>query len=138
MVVVAVVAILAAVATPAYFGSLRKTQRAAAVAMMSQAQQAQERFRANCPCYAHSMTNATSATCPATCPATGGDPGLGIAAVAGARYTYVVSASSATGYTLTANAVPGSSQARDTGCTSLVMTVAAGVATQTPVACWSR
>ena len=138
MVVVAVIAVLAAVATPAYLGSVRKSQRAAAVAAMSEIQQAQERFRANCPCYAHSVTNATSAICPATCPGTTTMAGLGIAAPAGARYTYELPTVSATGYTLTATAIPGSSQARDTGCTTLVMTVGAGVATQTPPACWSR
>jgi type IV pilus assembly protein PilE len=138
MIVVAIIAVIAAVAMPSYLGSVRKSRRADAVAAMSQIQQAQERFRANCPCYAHSITNAVSATCPGTCPGTGAMAGLGIAAVAGARYTYALSAVSDTAYTLTATAAPGSSQLKDTGCTSLVMTVAAGVATQTPAACWSR
>ncbi len=138
MIVVAILGVIAAVALPSYFGSIRKSRRADAVAAMSQIQQAQERFRANCPCYAHSITNATSATCPAACPGTGAAAGLGIAAVAGANYTYALSGVSATAYTLTATAAAGSSQLKDTGCTSLVMTVAAGLATQTPPACWSR
>ena len=138
MIVVAVAALLAAVALPSYFGQLRKTRRAEAVATTSQIQQAQERFRASCPCYAHSITNATSATCPGTCPGTLADAGLGIAAVAGARYTYGLGATTATGYTITATAAPGSSQVNDTGCTTLTVTVTAGSATQTPAKCWSR
>jgi type IV pilus assembly protein PilE len=140
MIVVAIIAVIAGVALPSYFSSVRKSRRADAVAAMSQIQQAQERFRANCPCYAHSITNATSATCPATCPGTGADAGLGIVAVAGAYYTYALSGvlANGSGYTLTATAAAGSSQVKDTGCTALVMTVAAGVATQTPTACWSR
>jgi type IV pilus assembly protein PilE len=138
MIALVVAALLAAVALPSYFGQLRKTRRAEAVAVTSQIQQAQERFRANCPCYAHSVSNATSLTCPGTCPGTGADAGLGIAAVAGARYTYTLTNVLPTSYTLRVDAVLGSSQASDTGCTQLFVTVAAGTATQTPAQCWSR
>jgi len=132
MIVVAIVAIIAAVALPSYFGSLRKTRRAEAVAAMSQIQQAQERWRASCPSYATLIPTANAGNCNA------GTSGLAIAVAAGARYTYALSGVSATGYTLTATAVAGSSQARDTGCTALVMTVTAGLAAQTPTNCWSR
>lgn len=132
MIVVALIGILAAVALPSYFGSLRKTRRADAVAMTSQIQQAQERWRATCPSYATLIPTANAGDCVT------GTSGLAIAAVAGARYTYALSAVSATGYTLTATAVAGGSQASDTGCTALVMTVTAGVAVQTPAQCWSR
>jgi type IV pilus assembly protein PilE len=132
MIVVAIIAVIAAVAMPSYFGSMRKSRRAEAVAAMTQIQQAQERWRATCPSYATLIPTANAGDCNT------GTSGLAIAAAAGARYTYALSAVSATAYTLTASAVAGSSQVKDTGCTSLVMTVAAGVATQTPVACWSR
>ena len=132
MIVVAVIALLAAVATPAYFGSVRKSQRAEAVAAMSQVQQAQERWRSSCPSYASLIATANAGNCNA------GTSGLAVAPPSGARYSYALSAVSATGYTLTATAIAGSSQARDTGCTTLVMAVVAGVATQTPPACWSR
>jgi type IV pilus assembly protein PilE len=138
MIVVAVLAVLAAVAFPAFQGQIRKSRRAEAVSALSQIQQAQERFRANCPCYAHSITNATSTTCPAACPGTGAAAGLGIAAVAGARYTYALTVPSAVGYTLTATAVAGTTQAQDTGCTVMSVTVANGVATNNQPACWSR
>jgi type IV pilus assembly protein PilE len=132
MIVVAIIAVIAAVALPSYFGSMRKSRRAEAVAVMSQVQQAQERWRASCPSYATLIPTANAGDCNA------GTSGLAIAVVAGARYTYALSAVSATGYTLTATAVAGSSQASDTGCTSLVMTVTNGVAVQTPPQCWSR
>jgi type IV pilus assembly protein PilE len=142
MIVVAVVAVLAVIAYPSFIDSVRKSRRSEAIAATAQIQQAQERFRANCPCYAHSVTNATSVNCPPACPGTGADPGLGIAAVGGARYTYALTGPTATGYTLTATAVAGSSQVADTqsgtSCSSLVLTVANGVATPTPQACWRR
>jgi type IV pilus assembly protein PilE len=138
IIVVAIVAVLGAIAFPSFQGQIRKSRRADAVSTLSQIQQAQERFRANCPCYAHSITNATSTVCPAACPGTGSAAGLGIAAVAGARYTYALNTPSATAYTVTATAVPGSSQANDTGCTIITVAVAGGVATPTPPTCWSR
>jgi type IV pilus assembly protein PilE len=137
-IVVAIVAVLGAIAFPSFQGQIRKSRRAEAVSTLSQVQQAQERFRANCPCYAHSITNATSTVCPTVCPGTGSAAGLGIAAVAGARYTYALTAPTAAGYTVTATAVAGGSQANDTGCTVITIAVASGVATSTPPACWSR
>ncbi len=142
MAVVVIVAILVAIAYPSFMAQVRKSRRAEAVSATAQIQQGQERFRANCPCYAHSATNALNATCPATCPGTGADAGLGIAAVAGARYTYVLSATTATGYTLTVTAVAGTSQATDTqggtACSPLVVTVTNGNAARTPPVCWSN
>jgi len=132
MIVVALIGLLAAIALPSYFGSLRKTRRADAVAVTSQIQQAQERWRATCLSYATLIPTANAGDCVI------GTSGLAVPAVTGARYTYALSAVSATGYTLTATAVVGSSQASDTGCTALVMTVTAGVAVQTPAQCWSR
>jgi len=138
MIAVVIVAVLAAIALPSFFGQMRKSRRAEAVAATSQIQQAQERFRANCPCYAHSVSNAASAACPGTCPGAGADPGLGIAALSGARYTYGLSSVTATGYVISASAVAGTSQASDTGCTAMTVSVTAGAASQAPTQCWSR
>jgi type IV pilus assembly protein PilE len=137
LIVVVIIAVLAVLAAPSFMGQVRKARRADAVAAISQIQQAQERFRANCPCYAHSMTNATSPTCPAACPGSGGDAGLGLT-VGGTYYNYSVGSVTASGYVLNANAVSTSSQGRDTGCTTLTVTVAAGSATRAPAACWSN
>ena len=126
MIVVAIVAIIAAVALPSYFGSIRKSRRADAVNLMAQIAQAQERFRANCPCYAHSVTNATSATCPAACPGTGADPGLGIATVS-PYYALTVNTIDATNYRV--RALPTGSQASDAMCAAMEMRMSVGVLT---------
>ena len=149
MIVVAVVAILAAVALPAYFDSVRKSRRADAINLMSQIAQAQERFRANCPCYAHSVTNATSATCPAACPGTLADPGLGLATVS-PYYTLTVNTIARTTYRV--RALAAASQTSDTRCAAMEMRMAVGnltyvsstssgtiaAATTDPNRCWSR
>jgi len=53
-------------------------------------------------------------------------------------YTIAVSGTSATGYTTTASAVSGTTQAGDTGCTTLTITVSAANprGAKTPAACW--
>jgi type IV pilus assembly protein PilE len=132
MIVVAVVAILAMIALPAYFDSVRKSRRADAIASLSAVQQAQERWRANCPQYAASIAlPASGASC-------SGAVGLGLAA-SSAYYTYAVTGATATGYTATATAKPGTSQASDkalgVSCTPLSVT-ASGVTS--PTQCWSR
>ncbi len=111
MIVVAVVAILAALALPSYFDSIRKGRRSEAVAALAQVQQAQERWRANRSTYADSLTAAPSAT----------PPGLGMssATTAGGLYTLAIDAADATGYTLSATAVDGTSQANDTNCSTM-------------------
>jgi len=51
MIAVAIVAILARIALPAYFDTIRKGRRSDAVAAVAQAQQAEERYRANSSTY---------------------------------------------------------------------------------------
>jgi type IV pilus assembly protein PilE len=126
MIVVAILAIVAAVALPSYFGSIRKSRRADAVNLMAQVAQAQERFRANCPCYAHSITNATSAICPAVCPGTLADAGLGIAATS-PFYTITPQTIAATTYTV--RAIASGSQASDTKCLAMEMRMNVGTLT---------
>lgn len=135
MITVAIVGILASIAYPSYMSQTRKSRRSEAVAVVAQIQQAQERWRANCPFYAGSIT-ASNTGCPVTPGAT--TSGLNIATVLGARYTYEVSNVSATDYTLIATAVGGSSQAGDSGCTALTVTVTNGTAVNTPLQCWSK
>lgn len=133
MIVLVIVAILAAIAYPSFVGQVRKSRRAEAVSTMSQIQQAQERWRANCASYAASitLTNPVATACTAV-------NGLNIPVVTGARYTYALSGVAAGGYTLTATAVAGTSQAADTACTALTVVVANGLGTNTPSACWSN
>jgi type IV pilus assembly protein PilE len=135
MITVVIIGILASIAYPSYMSQVRKSRRSEAVAVLSQIQQAQERWRANCPFYAGSISAANSG-----CPATPGavSSGLGIGAVSDARYTYALSNVSGTTYTLTATAITGSSQAGDTGCTTLTVAVTNGTAANGPAGCWSK
>ena len=128
MIVVVIVGILAAVAYPSYLSQVRKSRRADAVQALAQWQQAQERWRANNATYG-TTTNMTTAT----------PTGMGLSSTsAGTYYTLAISSNSATGYTLTATAVSGKSQAGDTNCTILTVTVTNGTGVNTPTACWSR
>jgi type IV pilus assembly protein PilE len=136
MAVVVIVAILAVIAYPAYMAQVRKARRADAVAAMATIQQAQERWRANCPCYASSLT-AANAGCPATVCANTSGLGLTLSAV---NYTYAMTLAPTTlapnTYTVTATGT--GSQAGDTNCTVLTVAVTNGSATRTPAACWSN
>ena len=121
MVTLVIVAVLAAIALPTYQGSVRKARRADAMDAAIALQQAQERYRSNNTSYATTLaTIGQSATSP------------------GSYYGLVLSAATAAGYTLTLSGVTGSSQASDSGCTTLTATVRNGSPTLTPAACWSR
>jgi len=118
MIAVAIVAILAAIALPSFMDSIRKSRRADAFAALNAVQQAQERWRANKPAYAEGLTLAPAAPAP---------PGLGLPTTSSAgRYDIALSATGATGYTTTATAVVGSSQAADGNCSTLTVELSGG------------
>ena len=121
MVTLVVVAVLAAIAVPSYQSSVRKARRADGMDAAMGVQQAQERFRSNNTSYA---TTLTAISQPAT--STGGYYGVALSAV------------SAAGYTLTLTGVSGSTQASDTGCSTLTVAVTNGSPVTTPTACWSK
>lgn len=126
LIVIVVIAILSAIAIPAYTDHVRRSHRADAIHGVSDLQLRQERWRANRASYAADM-----------------DTLLGSAAATAAfnnshdYYNFVISGASATGYTITANAKGG--QASDTDCNPMVATLAAGVITRTPAGkrCWN-
>lgn len=139
MIVVAVVGILAAVALPSYLDSVRKGRRSEAFAALAQVQQAQERWRATHSAYA--TNGELSPTWPT---------GLGVSSpTSDGLYTITIDASSATGYTASAIAVSGSSQASDSQCSTMRMRLkggnlqyGGGAGTADPLTdanrCWSR
>jgi type IV pilus assembly protein PilE len=139
MIVVVIVAVLAQVAYGAYQSQVRKARRSDAISMLSAVQQAQERWRANCPTYAASLTNAVPTTVALMCNAS---KGLGLAnKTAGGYYALTLTPDTPIGgYTLSAIAVAGTSQAADTagGCATLTLVVQNGVDTQSPAGCWSK
>jgi type IV pilus assembly protein PilE len=121
MVAVAVVGILAGLAYPSFQSSVLKSRRADAVDGASAVLQAQERWRANNATYTATLSNLNVAS-----------------TTTGGLYTLALSGNTATAYTLTFTPVAGKSQARDSGCTSLTVSVANGSPTYAPARCWSR
>lgn len=140
MIVVVVVALLAAIALPSFMSQVRASRRSDAVATLSQIQQAQERWRSNCPCYSSSLTVANTG-CPATDCANGSGLGLTFSTT---NYTYAMSVAPAIGtpntYTITATGQGGQASDRATGtsCATLTVTVTNSVPVTTPAACWRR
>lgn len=140
MIVVAVIGVLAAVALPSFLDSIRKGRRSDAAAALAQLQQAQERWRANNSAYTAAM----------------GDPGLKLNLTTGNKTPsgyYVISIDGtpdAAGYTATATASTGTSQANDTNCTAMRVRLqggnlqyggGSGIGTDPlsdPNRCWSR
>ncbi len=140
MVVVVVVVVLAAIAVPSFMSQIRASRRAEAIAVLSQIQQAQERWRANCPCYAADLT-AVNAGCPTNDCAT--SSGLGLT-LGSARYQFAMpvapTAAAPNSYTL--SAIGQGDQAGDraagTSCATLFVSVNNGAAINAPVACWKQ
>jgi type IV pilus assembly protein PilE len=119
MIAVAIVAVLASIAYPAYQDSVRKGRRAEAFTALSTLQQAQERWRSNNASYTTTLANtATAGTAP---------NGLGVpATTSSGLYTISVGSASATGYTATATANSGTSQASDGNCKVLGVQMSSG------------
>jgi type IV pilus assembly protein PilE len=126
VITVAVLAVLAAVALPNYFDSVRKSRRSDAIGALSLAQQAQERFRANSPAYGPVFINVGLGTFAVAASGTAG----AVQAFDSANGYYSVDvvngSDSATNYTLLATAKAGTSQAKDSGCQCLQLAASAG------------
>jgi type IV pilus assembly protein PilE len=128
MIVVAIIGILAAIAYPSYQDYIRKSRLADGKAAILAVQMDQEKFRANCPNYANSITNAN------TC----ADRGLGRATASpdGWYDLDLNDDASATSYVVTATAQ--GDQANDR-CGNLSITVVGGeITARTPglTGCW--
>jgi len=121
LIVVAITGVLALIALPAYQGNVQSARRADAYDALLYLQNLQEKYRANNTSYG---TLAQSGY-----PGTTSNDGF---------YTVAVNSPSATGYVSTATAVSGTTQADDSGCTVLTLTVNSlnprGL--RSPAACW--
>jgi type IV pilus assembly protein PilE len=133
LIALAIVAILASLAVPTFFDSIRKGRRSEAVAALSAVQQAQERRRANTSAYTTDLAL------------------LGLPEqTANGHYSIAIDAANAANYTVTATAA--GTQASDTPCITMrVQLIGAnilyGSACKTctlttpltdPNRCWSR
>ena len=148
MIVVAVIALLASVAMPAYFDSIRKSRRADAITAINQVSQAQERWRANSPTYSPNLgSGGLLVTSAATAVTTSGTVSSSQFNIPSGYYRLRVSTDSnlnanQTSYTVLATGI--GSQASDSRCTSLTMTVTGGnfaytsTGTATANQCWNR
>ena len=143
MIAVVIIAVLAAIALPAYFDSVRKSRRGEAIALMAQVAQAQERWRANSTLYATdfgtSVLNVRSTAA------------SGVTTLTEPYYTITIP-SAASSNTYTVRAVARASQVSDTRCGAMEMRVVNGnityvsstgagtiaAAASDPNRCWSR
>ena len=117
MAVVVVLGILAAIAFPSFMDAVRKGRRSDAYAALSAVQQAQERWRGNHSAYTTSLTAQP----------TDAQPGLGLSDHSASGYYAIrIDAADAAGYTVTATAAAGTSQAADGSCQRLRVRVAGG------------
>lgn len=110
LVSVGIAAVLAAIAYPSFEAQIHRARRADALVALTNVQMAEERWRANAASYG-SLAQIGMASA-----STSGD------------YTLAVTAPSANGYVVTAQAA--GAQARDTACRYLKLTVDNGHATQ--------
>lgn len=113
MIIVAVIGVLAALALPSFLDSIRKGRRSDAAAALAQLQQAQERWRANHTSYTATLGDLNLGWNPAGYSAAG-------------YYGVAIDAADASGYTATASAVSGTSQASDSQCTTMRVRLAGG------------
>jgi type IV pilus assembly protein PilE len=111
LIAVVVVGILAAVAYPSFMDSIRKGRRSDAMQALNSVQQAQERYRGDNAQYSSNLATL---------------PGPPSATSPNGYYTIALSGAGATGYTVTASAVAGKSQAADGDCAQLRVRVAGG------------
>jgi type IV pilus assembly protein PilE len=103
MIALVVIALLAAVAYPAYTSAIAKNRRAEGVAAIAAVQLAQERWRSNNDTYSDSFT----------------DLKVGEYSSPAEYYKLTISNNNEIGYTVTATAVTGKAQASDTNCVRL-------------------
>lgn len=129
MVVVVIVAILAAVAYPSYQSAVLKGRRTDARGALMSLLQAQEKFRANCNQYARQLSGASSCD--------GASSTLAYSNTSSERlYDITIMTADERSFTARATAKVGGPQVRDTGCSTMTLTLTAGTVATTPTQCW--
>ncbi|WP_348944492.1 type IV pilin protein [Chitinibacter sp. FCG-7] len=119
MIVVAIIGILAVIAYPNYTKYVQKSRRTDAFTPMSKIQQNQEKWRANNTAYTNDLSK------------------LNVSATSEmGYYSLKITDDDATGFIVQASAQ--GVQTKDTGCTTLKLTVKNGNTTYDPASCWSK
>ena len=121
LVALVIAGVLASIALPSFLQQVRKARRSDAADAAAAVLQRQESWRGNNTAYASTLV------------------AMGLGGASREKY-YNLELSEVTGagYKLNLLAVSGRSQAGDTGCTELTMTVTGGAPAYAPMACWSR
>jgi type IV pilus assembly protein PilE len=123
MITVAIIAILAVIASNVYLSQVQKSRRADGMDTISSITLAEERYRS---------TNSAYGTL--------AQVWGGLTSTPGGYYTMAITNTSATSYTVTATGV--GTQASDvengTSCSALVFAVSNGTITTTPAVCWPQ
>ncbi|WP_308445857.1 type IV pilin protein [Chitiniphilus purpureus] len=136
MITVAILGILAAIAVPSYQNYVLKSRRADAQTTMQRIAQAEEKWRANNPAYTNDFANlgltATSAT---TLTSESQHYNLTIHAE---DCSAALASASSKGTAYCIKAAAQGRQLKDSGCTSLTLTIKNGNTTPQPAACWSK
>lgn len=134
MIVLVVVAILASFAIPSYLSQVRKSRRSDATSMLGDLQLRQERYRAENPTYG-SLSQLNAATTSAN-----GYYTISLATLSGncPNMATTTAETASNSYWLQADAVSTSSQAKDTGCTTMLFKNECGAISRTPDTCWSK
>jgi type IV pilus assembly protein PilE len=124
MIVVVIVGVLASIALPAYQDSVRKSRRANAISLMLDMQLNEEKYRANNPTYANSLT------------AMGLTSAYVTDKVSASYYTITIAASTNT-YSIAANAVGNQANDKQNGesCASISIDQSN---TKLPATCWRK
>lgn len=122
MIVVSIVAILGAIALPAYQNSVRKSRRADAMTSLLQLQTLQERWRANNTTYSSSLSNLGWS---------GSDSSEGY-------YTIAITAATANAFTGTATPKSSGPQAGDSCGTLSITANGPVIATAAQRQCWNK
>lgn len=129
MITVALVAILAAIALPSFQSYVRKARRADAATLLQNAALSQEKWRLSNTTYATSV-NALSGVCPTS--------GNCDSQSRYYRLSIPTGSATATGFTVTATAIAGTSQANDTACTAMSIAQTSTGIQYTPTECWKK
>lgn len=131
MIVVVIIGVLAAIAYPSYQNYALRTKRSDAKTALTELNNRQEKFYAQCNKYTGSVTGAYP-TSPGACVAASG-LNWSPATSKDGYYTLSITDQTDSAYTLRAAAVSGKSQANDTGCTELNLT---SLGAKGPAGCW--
>jgi type IV pilus assembly protein PilE len=135
LVALAILGILFGIAYPSYQQSVLRSRRADGVAAALTIKAAQERFRGSCQFYAQTLSTTAADNCATTA---GASTVKAITTSSEGYYTLSIAASSATGNAYTLNITPTGTQAKDTDCSPMTLTVSATnpSGAKGPTGCW--